>query len=384
MRLCGRVRAAFTVDLSIRDIFDAPTVAALADRLGTATSRLPLTRRSPDGPVTAPVQRNHSGGVDQAFAIRWSDVDSAALAAAVADVIARHEPLRDPALFRAHWDAEDATLRLEMSYRAVDEWSVVPLSRDLSRAYEARRAGHAPEWTDLPVTYSDYAAWATEVLAVGDDQLAYWRSRLADLPRLTLSADRPGPAGENADFAGFVLDPQLHQRIDTLARETGTSMFMVLQAALARLLTDQGAGTDLPIGTLVAGRTEPELADLVGCFFNTLVLRTDTSGEPDFRTLLGRIRAANLTDLEHQDVPLADVLDARPQVMLVHHEQAGLPGGIAAIPVRRTESDLTLAFYEPPDGQPVACYLHYRTDLFDSATVVALSRDLMAILESEV
>jgi hypothetical protein len=296
---------------------------------------------------------------------------------AVDDVVARHEPLRDPTLFRAHRDG--STLRLSMSYRAVDEWSVVPLLRDLHAAYQARRAGHTPEWTDLPVTYSDYAAWANEIIvADGERQRAYWRDRLDGLPARALS-DGSGPAS----FTGFVLDAGLHERIGTLAREIGASVFMVLQAALARLLTDRGAGTDLPIGTLVAGRSEPALHDLVGCFFNTVVLRTDTSGEPSFRELLARIRESNLDDLDHQDVPLADVLDGRPQVMLIHHERAELHEGITAIPVETTDADLTLAYYEPPGDGPVACYLHYRTDLFDQATVETFGRELVAILESE-
>ena len=101
------------------------------------------------------------------------------------------------------------------------------------------------------------------------------------------------------------------------------------------------------------------------------MLRTDTSGEPDFRELLARIRAANLTALDHQDVPLADVLDG-PPAGDARPPRAGRPdrGGMAAaVPCGATESDLTLSFYEPPDGEPVDCYLHYRTDLFDSATV---------------
>ncbi|HEV7648871.1 MAG TPA: amino acid adenylation domain-containing protein [Actinophytocola sp.] len=387
MRLCGRVRADLGVDVTIRDVFDAPTVATLAARLGEAgrsspATRPALTRRKHAGPVTAPVQRNHDGGVDQEFALTWSDVDSRALDAAVTDLLARHEPLRDPALFRVWRDG--GVVRLTTSYRVADEWSVVPLLRDLHAAYEARRSRHAPEWTDLPVSYADYAAWAAEILeADGERQRAYWRDRLAGLPTPALPTDRPGPASDTADVLGFVLDADLHARVDELARSTRTSLFMVLQAALAVLLTRRGAGTDLPIGTLVAGRTDPRLADLVGCFFNTIVLRTDTSGEQGLRTLLARIRESNLDDLAHPDVPLADLLPGRPQVMLVHHEQAGLPAGITAVPTGRTASDLTLACYEPAGAGPVACYLHYRTDLFDRATVEGLARELVAILEME-
>ncbi|OLF19035.1 non-ribosomal peptide synthetase [Actinophytocola xanthii] len=422
MRLCGRVRTAFDVDLTIRDVFDAPTVATLAERLGDAEAARPvLAPRADDGPVRlAPVQRNQLGHTtaDHAFALRWSDVDVEALAAAVRDVVERHEPLRttvgeqltptdpptleilasgevaelvaepmDPAVsppLRARWLADSTTLLLTMHYAGVDEWSVVPLLRDLTQAYEARRAGDAPVWTPLPVGYADYAAWSREVLAaVADDQARYWRERLADLPLLSLPTDRdPVLPGDAAGTVPLVLDERLHHGIDALATASGTSMFMVLQAALATLLTRHGAGTDLPIGTLVAGRAEDALAPLVGCLFNTVVLRTDTSGDPDFPELLARIRETTLDALAHQDIPLADLLDAPPQVMLVHHEQADLPAlaGGSAVPTGTTRSDLTLSFYEPVADGPVHCYLHYRTGLFTPARAQALLRELHAIL----
>ncbi len=281
---------------------------------------------------------------------------------------------------RACWLADTATLVLTMHYAGVDEWSVVPLFRDLTHAYESRRAGDTPQWTPLPVSYSDYAAWATEVLD-SEAELRYWRAKLADLPRLSLPVDHtPDTVTDAADFVPLTLDAGLHRRIDALATDTGTSLFMVLQAALATLLTRRGAGTDLPIGTMVAGRTEESLAPLVGCFANTVVLRTDTSGDPDLPALLARIRESNLDALAHQEIPLADLLDEPPQVWLVHHEQAGLAGGGTAIPTRTTGSDLTLACYEPPGDGEVRCYLHYRTDLFTRPTLETLLRELHEIL----
>jgi hypothetical protein len=264
-----------------------------------------------------------------------------------------------------------------MRYEAVDEWSVIPLFRDLHTAYTARSAGTAPNWPELSVSYSDYSAWSAELLlAVRTRQLEFWQRRLAGL---TWTAEPADPA---ADFVPLTLDSALHTAVDTVATSTGTSMFMVLQAAWATLLTRRGWGDDLPIGTLVAGRNDEQLTGLVGCFFNTVVMRTRTL--PDFRAMLAEIREANLDALDNQDLPYSELADTPPRLMLIHHEQASLATtDIAAIPTGTTSSDLTLAFYEPPAGQPVHCYLHYRTARHDRQTVEAMAAELVAILEEE-
>jgi amino acid adenylation domain-containing protein/non-ribosomal peptide synthase protein (TIGR01720 family) len=373
MRLVGRVRTVFGVDVSIRDVFDAPTVATLVAQLAVSTASRPALTRRDAGPLAAPVQAQWRDrpGDDQVFTIGWPDRE--ALTAAVADVVARHEPLRGPG-FRAEWTD---VLTLRMRYEAVDEWSVIPLFRDLHTAYTARTAGTTPDWPTLPVSYSDYAAWSTELLStVRTRQREFWQRRLAGLEWTVEPAD---PA---ADFVPLTLEPALHKAIDTLAASTGTSMFMVLQAALATLLTRRGEGDDLPIGTLVAGRDDEQLTDLVGCFFNTIVMRTRTL--PDFRTMLAEIRESNLDALDNQNLPYSELADTPPRIMLIHHEQASLATtGIAAIPTGATASDLTLTFYEPPAGHPVHCYLHYRIARHDRPTVEAMAAELLAILEEE-
>jgi hypothetical protein len=252
----------------------------------------------------------------------------------------------------------------------VDEWSVVPLFRDLHAAYQARLAGSPPDWPPLPVSYSDYAAWSAELLdAVRDRQLTFWRTRLSDVDWTVTSTD------PTADFVPLTLPPDLHTAIDALATRTGTSMFMVLQAALATVL-----GGEVPIGTLVAGRNDEQLTDLVGCFFNTIVLRTRALAS--FEETLAEVREHNLDALDNQDLPYSELADRAPGVMLIHHEQANLAtSDIEAVPTGTSASDLTLAFYEPPAGHPVHCYLHYRTATHTRSEVERMAENLLEILK---
>ena len=181
---------------------------------------------------------------------------------------------------------------------------------------------------------------------------------------------------------------------------------MVLQAGLAALLTRLGAGTDIPIGSPIAGRTDSALDDLVGFFVNTLVLRTDTSGNPSLRALIGRVRAGNLLAYGQQDLPferLVEVLNpARSlsrhplfQVMLVLQNNAPasfeLPGLASAFePVNNASArfDLSLSLGEQlaRDGTPMGIHgmLEYATDLFDHASVAALGGRLIRLLEGAV
>lgn len=164
-------------------------------------------------------------------------------------------------------------------------------------------------------------------------------------------------------------------------------MFMVLHAALAALLTAHGAGTDLPIGTMVAGRTDDQLTDLVGCFASTLILRTDTSDDPPFAALLSQVRETTLTALDHQHIPYAT---PRPQVMVIHHEQPdradlegdGTLGTFESLPTGRTQADLTLSFYEPRGTGPVHCELIYGHGCGGPAAAGRYAHELQALLQA--
>ncbi|MGC0335298.1 amino acid adenylation domain-containing protein [Streptomyces sp. SLBN-8D4] len=306
---------------------------------------------------------------------------------------------------------EDHVLLLVLHHIAADGRSLEPLVRDLSTAYRARREGRKPDWAPLPVQYADFAVWQRQHLL--DDttlaaQLTYWRRRLTGLPdELALPVDRPRPA-RATHRGGDVpvrLDPALHGRLRALAADTGTTPFMVVQAALAALLTRLGAGTDIPVGTPVAGRADEVLDDLVGCFLNTLVLRTDTSGAPTFRELLGRVRETDLAAYAHQDLPFEQLVEAlnpprstarHPlfQVMLAFRPgstepRLELPGLTAeSVPVETgaTKIDLTFNLGEhlTRDGSPdgIGGILQYSADLFDRGTAEDIAARLERLLRA--
>nr|AGS49567.1 long-chain-fatty-acid--CoA ligase [uncultured bacterium esnapd10] len=301
-------------------------------------------------------------------------------------------------------------LCLLLHHIAGDGWSLAPLMGDLVTAYTARCDGKVPQWTDLPVQYADYTLWQRELLGSEDDpeslvsrQIEFWRGALAGVPdELVLPTDRPRPAigGADGDTVLFQLDGDLHRALADLARTQGASLFMVLQAALAVLLTRMGAGTDIPIGSPIAGRTDEALDDLVGFFVNTLVLRTDTSGDPTFRDLLDRVRTSNLAAYAHQDLPFERLVEAlnperslsrQPlfQVLLALQNTPeaaiGLPGLEARVEpfgIGVAKFDLTVNLTERPSG--VDAVIEYRTDLFDRGTIEALTERLVTVLRSAV
>ncbi|MEU7579736.1 non-ribosomal peptide synthase/polyketide synthase [Streptomyces sp. NPDC041068] len=479
-RLVSRIRTVLGTELSIRDVFDSPTVALLAERLGFgADSRAPLTPAvRPDLVPLSFAQRrlwflhklrSHSAAYNMPLALRLSgELDADALRTALTDVMARHESLRtvfpetggephqlvlDEADVRLAWEqrqvaesqlpqvldeaaghvfdlsreapvrawlfrvgAGESVLLLLLHHIAADGWSMGPLARDVVTAYTARTQGAAPQWSPLPVQYADFALWQHGILGDHADadglygrQVNYWRQALGGLPeQISLPADRARPAV--ASHAGGTVHiewgAELHQGLVELARRTDTTLFMVLQAGLAALLTRLGAGTDIPVGSPVAGRTDDALDDLVGFFVNTLVLRSDTSGDPTFEELLGRVRDTTVAAYAHQEVPfehLVELLNPRRstahhplfQVILGFQNQTRttieLPGLTVAeeeagLSSAKVDLEFALAERRSPDGTPagVEGVLQYSTDLFDAATAEKLCSRLARLLASVV
>jgi len=477
-RLVGRIRSVFGVEIPVRSVFEAPTPAGLAQRVGAAASASrppvrPMPR--PDRlPLSFAQQRlwflNRLEGPNPtynvALAVRLTGkLDVGALRAALGDVVARHEPLRsvvtevdgipaqtvlpvaeavpdltvatarrhklaaiasevaghafdlaaEPPLLARLYDAGDGVwlFVLVLHHIAADGWSMGPLARDLSHAYAARSVGEPPSWSPLPVQYADYALWEQELFRSPENvlatQLDHWTRTLEGLPeQLDLPVDRPRPAdaGGRGGAVPVELSAELHQKMTALARRHGATVFMVLHAALAALLTRMGAGTDIPIGTPVAGRTDEALDNLVGFFVNTLVLRTDTGGDPTFAELLGRVRETDLSAYAHQDVPFERVVEAlnprrspgrQPlfQVLLsLQDASAGVLdlAGLEAVPEPvvgdRTKFDLSFGLSETRDPANVPLGMTGRVvfdaDLFDHATVSGLAARWVRILDAAV
>ncbi|MEV5975417.1 amino acid adenylation domain-containing protein [Streptomyces sp. NPDC052114] len=345
--------------------------------------------------------------------LRTRTVSEAKLAEALAAEADLGFDLRSEAPLRARLFAlgvDEWVLMLVFHHIVFDGWSIGPMLTDLASSYRARCDGRVPRRTPLPVQYADFAAWQRELLGAADDpdslaaqQLSFWRDALAGLPdELRLPADFPRPeAGTSGgEMVMFELESGLHGTLLELARQTGTTEFIVFQAALSALLTRLGAGTDIPVGSPIAGRTDDALNDLVGMFINSLTLRGDTSGDPTFRELLDRIRETNLAAYSHQDIPFDQVVDAlRParargrhplfQVMLSVQNQGNLPldlPGLTVVPEYaasdRAKMDLMLELLPWPGGGGVRGLLTFSTDLFTRDTAQRMAEQFQEVLRS--
>ncbi|MEU5693388.1 amino acid adenylation domain-containing protein [Actinosynnema sp. NPDC020468] len=452
-RLVGRLRATTGVELPAPAVFEAPTVAALAARMASGAGRPPLTRGPvADRPALSAAQRRmwfaqqaeRNGStyhVPMALELR-GPLDRDALAAALTDLARRHEPLRTVypvhddtpwqrvlddvdlplsivddtdlgALACAPFDlattppvrahlvvrgAREHVLLLTVHHIAVDGWSIGPLWRDLATAYTARTRGEEPAFAPLPVRYRDFARWDAEVVDVEAD-LPHWVEALADLPvEVPLPTDRSlrAPGRRPGDAVTFRVGADAHAKLVALARSERATPYTVVRAAVATLLSRVGAGLDVPIGGVVAGRDDDLVADLVGCFVNTVVLRTDLSGAPTFRELVRRARDTDRAAHAHRDLPFDRLVEhLRPdrapgrhplcQTLLVLQPPRPapvLPGlAVAEIPVEvdRAKADLVFDFTEH-DG--LVGTLRYAADLFDRATVATLADRFVALVDA--
>jgi amino acid adenylation domain-containing protein/non-ribosomal peptide synthase protein (TIGR01720 family) len=325
-------------------------------------------------------------------------------------------PLRTT-LFRL--DHDEHVLVGVVHHIAADGWSVTPLVADLAAAYQARQQGRAPSWAPLPVQYVDYTLWQRAQLGDVDDsesrvgeQLAYWQDALSGLPDwLELPTDRPYPA--EADHRGSSVavewPAELQRRVREVARKHNATTFMVVQAALAVLLSKLSASSDVAVGFSIAGRRDPALDELVGFFVNTLVLRVETVGDPSVDELIEQVRQRSLAAFENQDVPFEVLVDRlNPSRSLTHHplvqvmlawqnfagQQSEDPAvGLALgnvevsqvqLETRTARMDLAFALGErwSEAGEPTGLCgtVEFRTDVFDSASIEALIERLQRVL----
>jgi aspartate racemase len=288
-------------------------------------------------------------------------------------------------------DEDDHVLLLTLHHIISDGWSMGVLVGEVAALYTAFFENRPSPLAELPIQYADFAEWQREWMQ-GDAleaQLDYWKGQLKGVPPvLELPTDRPRPPVQS--FQGtqesFALSESVTEELRKLCQREGVTLFMLLLAAFDALLARYTNQTDIVVGSPIAGRSRRELERLIGFFINTLVLRTDLSGNPTFRELLARVREVALGAYAHQDVPFEKLVEEFQtqrdlshmplvQVMFAlqntpEEEAVELPGltlGGVEADNGTARFDLSLNVWETE--RAVEGFMRYKTELFDAATI---------------
>ncbi|HET6230013.1 MAG TPA: amino acid adenylation domain-containing protein [Longimicrobiaceae bacterium] len=491
-RVISRIRQLFGVELPLRALFEAPTVAELSRRVDESradTGAPPIVPVPRDKPLPLSFAQERLWFVDRLVpgssaynvpvVLPVPGADAATLERVLGEIVRRHEALRTtfrvvdgtevqeiaPAggfalavvdltgvsgdekharasaavgeesarpfdleagpLFRATLvrlsDAEQV-LVLVMHHIVSDGWSMTVLTDEINALYAAFAEGRPSPLPELPVQYADFAVWQREWLSgeVLDTQLGYWKRQLAGAPPvLELPADRPRPPVQS--FRGatqrVALSRAATAALAELTRREGATLFMALLAAFDVLLARYAGTQDVVVGSPIAGRNRAEIEGLIGFFVNNLVLRTDLSGDPSFRELVGRVRETTLGAYAHQDLPFEKLVeeigverslshspvfqvmfalqttgaapvappmseDADEATTSAESVDAATASDDAPAPGGTAKFDLTLNLTETPGG--LAGGFEYSTDLFDAATARRMARHFAALVEAAV
>ncbi|MEU6413191.1 amino acid adenylation domain-containing protein [Microbispora sp. NPDC046933] len=385
-----------------------------------------------------------------AFAVRLNggEIDEAALDRALAEVARRHESLRtrfvttddgtpeivlddepvvelrlsdDPATMREDVQEElgrpfdlangpllrvllvrlgprEHVLLLTMHHAVTDGWSCDIVMEELLALHEAYRTGTDAGLAAPPVQYGDYALW--ERGRTHEDDIRYWRERLAGLPPLELPTDLPRPPEQGSAGAAHdvTLDRELVDALTELGGANGATLYMTLLAAFQVLLARYSGQDDFAVGSPVSGRDLPELERVVGLFINSLPMRADLSGDPTFTELLGRVRETALDAYAHQELPFDRLVgelgverdvSRSPvfQVMFALQNYRSAPlrtQGLtmSAYPFEVTASRFDLALYLMDQGDGLRGNFTYRTELFRPDTIARLAECFENLLRS--
>jgi amino acid adenylation domain-containing protein len=474
-QMLSRLRARFGIEISFKDIFEAPTVAALAARIQSAQEDPATGPLSPhDAPADAesvPLsfqqQRIHllsrldptGCGYHVVDVARLSGpLDGDALEASIATICGRHEMLRSTfrerlgepvqivgksavrlerldlgacrprkraALIQRHaqqmlcrsfdlegqpalraellrLDPEDHALVISLHHLVTDGWSQRLFWEELEVLYAATLTGAPAGLPELPIQYRHFVEWQRAWLrtAAAEEQLSYWRAQLAGLTELPLRTDRPRPEAWTGRGARHPLrlSRPVSRGIRSLSRAHGVTVFMTLLGAFQCLLYRYTDHDDVAVGSLIANRNRIQTERLIGMFANTIVLRTDLSGDPDFAEVLRRVRQVTLDAYRNQDLPIEEILRVLEvtrgpdrnrlfQVMFVLQNASARAPAVPGLSAYFMDIDPGIARFDlvlelVDDGEHVGGWIEYSTDLFEAATIARMAAHLTTLLEA--
>ena len=481
-QVVSRIRQRLNVEIPLRELFERPTIAALAqfiDASDVDAARPPVQKmeRGETVPLSYSQQRLwmleelHGAGVGYVIPLAiklHGPLDATRLHASLNLLVARHEGLRTtfennagtpmqrihpaqpiamPIVDLRHLPeavrlAEAETLAQELTNRpfdlrtgpllrvtlyqlgaahhvlfiamhhiVTDGWSMRVVVQEIMAGYQANLDHFHDRAIDvLPVQYADYALWQRNWLQ-GDvlrKQLSYWTQQLADVPlSLDLATDRPRPtqASYRSEALDFVLDAELTQALNALAKRNGATVYMTVLAALAALLSRYSGQHDLVIGSAIANRTDPAIESLIGFFLNTLPMRVTLQDEPSFTALLRHVKRMTLDAYANQDVPFEQIVEALKiphspnrapllQVLLAWQDfnQAALlqeqsQGDVAQLDAdvlewKKANLDLDLMLSMGESNGLLTGLWEYSTDLFDPATMTRMMAHFQNLLRA--
>ncbi len=296
---------------------------------------------------------------------------------------------------------KEKVLIIPMHHIISDNWSTAIFVKELLTIYKNKLNGKENGLEDLPVQYADFSVWQLERIKkkLYKEQTGYWINKLSGSnDTLDIITDYKHPAAQtfNGSFELFEIPENILGRLKQIAKETDTTLFMILISAFQIMLYKFTNQNDINIGTPIANRNRAEIEGLIGFFINTLVMRADLSGNPIFKELLQRTKTTAYEAYQNQDVPFEEIVDklklerdlsktALFQVMFVLNnarmEKLELPGmqfEVLDVDTKTTKFDLVLSITEA-DNQLKGKF-EYNTDLYKSFTIKQMIKAFVKIL----
>jgi len=315
----------------------------------------------------------------------------------------RHFDLAEGPLFRVElirFSPESHQLHATFHHAIFDGLSIGNFINELCKGYEALAAGRQDDLPPLAIQYGDFSVWQKDFLPSAElgRQRAWWEQKLAGMDEPELPTDRPRPSHKSwkGAIVKVPLSGRLTEQLQAIASGQSATLFHLQLAAFKVLLHRYTGATDIPVGTPVGGRTREELEPLIGVFINSLILRSDLSGDPTFEELLGRVRDTAVQAIEHQDLPFENLVRAlKPerdpgrnplfQINFSHDRFSPKPVEFGPLKISQISSrspgaifDLHLFISERDGVWSAGC--DFSTDLFDNATVERLLQHYLHLL----